>query len=304
MTIMVTGATGFIGSHLCIELINRNHTVFALTHSGKTRKVAPILNNANFQLHTGDILDTITLQDIIKDNRVDTVFHLAAQLPTDNDRENPMACFNTNAGGTLNLLAAAKSGGVGTFIYASTMSVYSEPPVHLPVDEIHSTQPPTIYGVAKLTGEFCCRLYSTDMTVIVLRYGGVYGLNCRESDAVPTFLRSALKNKPLIIHGDGIQSSDFTHVDDIVEGTLLAWEKGKPEVYNIGSGEETSILELSQKIINIADSTSEIQIGKVVTERPFRFVLDIEKARKQLGYRPRPLDAGLKKYAEELKEEV
>jgi UDP-glucose 4-epimerase len=300
MSILVTGATGFIGSHLCRELVTREYEVSALTHSGRTDNIQLLLTHSNFHLYTGDIQDTVMMQDIMQENRVETVFHLAARLPDEKDIENPIPCFNTNVMGTLSLLNSAASNGVNTFIYVSTMSVYSEPPEYLPVDESHPTKPSTIYGAAKLAGEFCCRPYSSNMRTIVVRYGGIYGKYCRESDAVPTFMRQALRNEPITIFGDGKQSSDFVHVDEALEGTLQVWEKGESGIYNIGSGEETSIEELAGIIKRITNTKSKIISKGNETERPFRFVLNINKARKLSGYSPRPLEEGLRRYAEEI----
>jgi len=300
MSILVTGASGFIGSHLCRELVRRGHHVAALTRSGRTEYIAPLLPHENFSLHTGDVNDTNLIHQIIEDNRIKTIFHLAARLPNKNDMNNPLRSFDINARGTSNVVSAAASKNVEQFIYISTMSVYSEPPSYLPVDEEHPAQPHTIYGITKRTGELCCNPYYDRMTVIILRYSGVYGQYCRESDAVPTFIKQALHNQPLTINGDGTQSSDFVYIDDIVQGTILAWDKGTPGVYNIGSGQEMSVQELAEKIIHLTGSKSKIIRSANKTERPYRFVLDINKARKLLGYSPLPLEEGLRRYLGEI----
>jgi len=300
MNILVTGATGFIGSHLCKELIQRGHRVFALSHSGRTRNIESLLRHKEFHLQIGDIQDADMMRNIVKNNHVKVIFHLAARLPSDSDVNNPFLYFDTNARGTLNLLNVAYLNGVDKFIYASTMSVYAEPPQYLPVDESHPVRPSTIYGVAKLAGEFCCNLYSSAMNIVVLRYSGAYGRGERESDAIPTFIRQALANEPITIDGDGAQTSDFIYIDDVVQGTLLACEKNEPGVYNIGSGEEVSVRELAEKIINITNSKSEVVLAGKDTERPFRFFLDITKSQKALGYSPRSLNEGLPIYVKEL----
>ena len=300
MNILVTGATGFIGSHLCQELIQRGHHVFALSRSGRTGNIESLLPHKEFHLEIGDIQDTDLMRNIIKDNRIKTIFHLAAQLPNDSDINNPLLGFDTNARGTLSVLNAAYLD-VDKFIYSSTMSVYAEPPQYLPVDESHPVQPSTIYSVAKLAGELCCNLYSRAMDIVVLRYSGAYGRGERESNAIPTFINQALNNRPITIHGAGTLTSDFVYIDDVVQGTLLAWENNKPGVYNIGSGQEISVTELAKRIINITNSKSEAVLTDKDTERPFRFFLDITKAQKVLGYSPRSLDEGLHTYLKEFK---
>ena len=193
-------------------------------------------------------------------------------------------------------MKAATDKSVDKFIYISTMSVYSEPPSYLPVDEEHPAQPRNIYGITKVVGELCCNLDSDKMNVIILRYGGVYGQYCRESDAVPTFIQQALNNQPLTIDGDGTQSSDFVYIDDIIQGTILAWEKGNPGIYNLGNGQEISVREMAEKITNLTGSKSKIIRSASRSDRPYRFVLDITKAQKLLGYSPQSLDEGLRSY--------
>lgn len=293
MNILVTGATGFIGSHLCKELIQRGYTVFGLSHSGGIRNIKSLLNQKEFHLQKGDIRDVNILSDIIKYNNIKVIFHLAAQLPQGEDLNNPFLCFDINARGTLNLLNAAYLNGVDKFIYASTMSVYSEPPKYLPVDEKHPVQPSTIYGVSKLEGELYCNIYSKAMNIVVLRYGGAYGNGQPKHKVIPAFISQALNNMPITIYGDGTQTSEFVYVKDVVQGTLLALEKNKTEVYNIGSGEEMSVWDLAKRIINFTDSKSEIVLVDRDTDRPFRFVLDITKARKDLGYSPQSVDESL-----------
>ena len=304
MNILVTGATGFIGSHLCKQLIQRGHHVFAVSHSGRTHNIKSLLQCKEFHLETGDIRDIDMMRNMVKNNRVKAIFHLAAQLPDDKDPENHFVYFDTNARATLNVLDAAYLNDVDKFTYSSTLSVYFEPPQYLPVDERHPVQPSAIYGVAKLAGELCCNLYSRAMNIVVLRYSGVYGRGERESNALLTFINQALTNRPITIHGDGTQTSDFVYIDDVVQGTLLAWEKNKPGVYNIGSGEEISIRELAKRIINITNSKSEVVLTGKDTERPFRFFLDITKAQKGLGYSPRSFDEGLRTYLKEFNMEV
>jgi len=296
MSILVTGASGFIGSYLCRALVSGGHRVAALTRSGRTDNISSLLPDKNFSLHTGDIQDTAAMSRVIEDNRIKTVFHLAARLPGESDMDNPMLCFDVNVRGTLSVLHAARRSGVEKLVYASSMSVYSEPPRYLPVDEEHPVQPLTAYGASKLAGELCCRLYAGTMDMVVLRYGGVYGKGQRESDALLRFIRQASASQPLTIFGDGTQSSDFVYIDDVIQGTLLAWEKGEAGVYNIGSGQETGIRELAERIIDITGSGSEVVMTGRESQRPFRFVLDVTKARKLLGYSPRLLDEGLHQY--------
>lgn len=304
MNILVTGATGFIGSHLCREMVRRGNDVFALSRSGKTTKVRQLLQDKKFHLLNGDIFDADVMGDIIRDNGITDVFHLAAKLPDGSSLADFQAYFDTNTRGTFNMLEAACRHDVAGFVYASTMSVYSEPPQYLPLDESHPASPQTPYGITKMAGEHVCNMFSDRLSLVILRFGGVYGMNQNERDVMPVFLGQALHNQPITVYGNGEQSTDFVHIDDVISGTLLAWEKGDPGVYNIGSGEEARIIDLAEKIKHITDSKSEITLSDKNTDRPFRFVLDISKARRVLGWSPRPLDKGLTEYIKEYKTEV
>jgi len=299
MKILITGGAGFIGSHLCEKCTEEGHTVLCLDNSMKENliNIRLLLHHRNFKLIEGDIRDSDLLGKIMRD--IDVVVHLAAHMPEDKNIDNPFLCFDINERGTLNLLKAAYLNGVNTFIYSSTMMVYSEPPDYLPVDENHPVQPITIYGVSKLAGELYCKVYSKAMNMVVLRYSRAYGEGMTKCEPITTFINQALSNKPITIYGDGTQSSDFVYVRDIVQAALLALEKNKPGVYNIGGGEEISARDVAKRIINFTGSKSEIVMVDKNVDRPFRFVLDITKSRKVLGYSPVSFDEGLSRYIEE-----
>jgi len=301
INILVTGATGFIGSHLCEELVKKKYNVFGLSSLNNFQNIKSLLRQKKIHLLRGDIRNLNFLKKIIKKHQIKTIFHLAAVLPGKNDLDNPFLLFEVNAKGTLNLLNAAYLTGVKKFIYASSSSVYSEPAQYLPVDENHPTRPSTIYGISKLEGELYCNSYSKAMNITILRYCGAYGKGQDSHYATYRFINQALNNEPITIYGDGRQTSDFTYINDIVQGTILAMEKNKPGIYNISSGKETSIIDLAQKIIKLTDSKSKIILSKKNTNRPFRFFLDISKAHKLLGYSPLSLKEGLSRYISDIK---
>jgi len=304
VNVLVTGATGFVGSHLCRELIQRGYCVVALSRTGRTQNIESLLPQKEFDLQIGDIRDVSMLRNMMRNKRIKAIFHLAAWVPDNGNLADPFMCFDVNARGTLNVLNAAYLSDVDVFIYSSSMSVYSEPPEYLPVDEDHPARPSTIYGVSKLEGELYCQLYSKTMNITVLRYSGVYGPGERESDAIPAFIKQALDNRPITINGDGTQTSDFAWVEDIVQGSLSALEKNKPGVYNIGSGEEISVNDLAKRIINYTNPKSEIVLTGEDSERSFPFILDITKARRTFGYSPRSFDEGLRIYLKKFNVEV
>jgi nucleoside-diphosphate-sugar epimerase len=210
-----------------------------------------------------------------------------------------------NAMGTRNLLVSAYEHGVEEFIYASSMGVYSTPPEVLPVPENYPTKPDTSYGMSKVLGEFCCKSMSKAMKVVIARYSGAFGKGMELNRVIPTFVRNALDNKPIEVLGDGTQSSDFCCVDDIVDGTILAWKRGQSGgVYNIGSGYETVLEYLALDILALTKSQSVVKMVGNKIDRPFRFYLDITKARNELDYEPTPFHDALYLYINNVKRDI
>ncbi|KKN79334.1 hypothetical protein LCGC14_0341160 [marine sediment metagenome] len=295
MSIFITGASGLIGSHLCRKLVLQDYDVVGLVHHRINPALDFLLERENFNICVGDIRNEPFIERVIEHYGVKTVFHVAALLPytTNND------LFGVNVGGTLSLLRVIRETNVKHFIYASTMGVYSDPPNYLPVDEVHPARPTTMYGVSKLASEVLCGYYRKSMAVVVLRYAGVYGMSSEKNRVVNKFIRCALSNQPLIVDGDGSHGSDFTYVEDIVQGTIGAWNREISDVYNIGSGQDSSLKELAELIIELTNSKSEILFNGCKSTRPFRFYLDIAKAKRELGYRPHLLKDGLTLYIQQ-----
>ncbi len=296
MTILITGASGLIGSHLCKKLAETAADVIALTHNAVNLVLASI-PRGTIEITSCDIRDYDKLSLVFSYYRPDTVFHFAAHLPSTASPD----FIKVNVTGTSNLLDICYRKGVKNFLYASSMSVYSAPPVRLPVDEVHPTLPGDTYGRTKLIGEILCECYSKVINTVVIRFSSVFGLG-DNSRVAYHFMRSALSGKTIQVDGDGSQSSDFIYVDDAVEGAILATEKGKSgEVYNIGSGQETSVLELANLIAGLVEPNAEVKLSGKLATRPFRFVADIGKARRELRYSPSDLADGLRKYREEMR---
>ena len=290
MTILITGASGLIGSRLCRTLADSEERVVGLCCS----HLISVEHNLNVDVC--DITDYDDVSTRIALWKPDTVFHFAAHLPSTPDPD----FIKVNVIGTNNLLDICYRKGVKNFIYASSMSVYSAPPVKLPVGEEHPTRPDDMYGKTKYIGELLCECYSKVMRTVVVRFSSVFGPGDNARVAYH-FIKSAISGQAIQVDGDGSQSSDFIYVDDAVRGAILAMEHGKSgEVYNIGSGQETSVLELAGLIADSGSTFTDIQMSGEPATRPFRFVADIEKARKELGYCPGDLGDGLRKYKEEV----
>ena len=276
--VLVIGANGFIGSHLCDALNKKGYQVIGLYYNSGKRNT--------------DIRDFKSILKILKKHKPEAVFHTAAVLP--GRKDNPFLFFEVNTKGTFNLLEACRLQGVKKFIYSSTMSVYGKDIEYLPIDEKHPTNVSDFYGLTKFLGEELVRFYAKNhnLNAIVLRYSGVYGPG-KEQGAVANFIRNAKQNKPLKISNNICW--DIIYIKDVVEANIKALEKAdklKFEIINIGSGKEININNLAEKIIKITGSKSNIVFNKSLP--CFHFYFNINKAKKLLKFKPCSYDTSLK----------
>jgi UDP-glucose 4-epimerase len=301
MKFLVTGGAGFIGSHLCERLLDKGEVVCLdnfdpyYSPAVKRRNIEHLLERADFELVEGSILDTELLHRSFEG--VDHVFHNAAQGGVRISVENPAKAHAVNATGTLNILKAAVDSGVKKVINASSSSVYGKVS-YLPFDEDHPTMPVSPYGVSKLAAEHYCRVFNEiyGLATTSLRYFTVFGPRMRPDLAIHIFTRKALNNEPIEIFGDGEKTRDFTYIDNIVEGNMLAMKCGSG-AYNIGGGGQVSINDVAKKIVAIVGSESEIIYSAAMKGDAEHTWADVSKAGKDLGYAPRiGLDEGLKRY--------
>ena len=268
MRILVTGGAGFIGSHLCEQLITDGHTVTAIDNfsTGRASNLLGLVGSSNFMLVEGSILDSSLLNNFIKDS--DYVFHLAAAVGVFNIVNNPLASLLTNIRGTENVLEAAHSLNTPVFLTSSS-EVYGKnisDSLKESDDRILGT-PVTLrwsYSEAKAIDESLAYAYFVEKqleTRIVRLFNtvgprqlGAYGM------VVPRFVKSALANEPITIYGDGMQTRCFAHVYDVVDAVIAIAFAGNTigKVINIGNDFEISINELAQKIIDETGSQSEI----------------------------------------------
>lgn len=298
MRVLVTGASGFIGSHICEALLKENYEVFALSRQNNIDRIKQLVSNKSLCLLRGGLNSIPVISTVLEKNKIEAVIHLAA-APSHGSREMVanLNNFKVNAKGTFNVVHSCCLAEVPKIIYASAMGVYGLP-LYLPVDEDHPKNPVDFHGLTKLEGENYCQYYAEhyDLKVIVLRYSGVYGPG-KYKGAVYNFIKNVLNNQPPQISGEGNQTKDLVYVGDVVEATLKALKidiKGPFTALNIGSGRETSINELLKKIIEIKRANINVQYSNKRSDN--RFVLDITKAENILGYRPRSLDSALKEY--------
>ncbi|MDO8480287.1 MAG: SDR family NAD(P)-dependent oxidoreductase [Nanoarchaeota archaeon] len=287
---LVTGGTGFIGSHLCEALINKGVQVICVDNNigGKTENIAHLTSRPGFTLALCDVTDFASLKPLFKG--VDIVFHNAASKKTIcmND---PRKDLDINAKGTFNLLELSRDTGVKKFVHASTGSVYGEA-TQFPQTEEHPLNPTSYYGVSKLAGEKYVRvfnhLYGLDTTV--LRYFHVYGTRQESADekggVIAIFSRRLLEGKNPIVSGDGTQQRSFTWVGDVVEANLFvaAHPKTKGEVYNCASGINVTVLEMAKRLVDLLNPKAVIEFGPPTPGDIKRFEIDNSKLT-SLGFR-------------------
>ncbi|HYB23742.1 MAG TPA: NAD-dependent epimerase/dehydratase family protein [Solirubrobacteraceae bacterium] len=291
--VLVTGAAGFIGSHLARECLERGHTVLGVDSFTpyydpeiKRANVAGLESHGAWTLLEGDLLD-IDLRSLL--DRIDIVFHLAAQPGVRTSWGQTFAAYvDSNVSALQRLLEASRSVALERFVFASSSSVYGDAE-RLPTHEEIPLQPISPYGATKTLGEHLCRLYhrSYGLPTVTLRYFTVYGPRQRPDMAFNRLITAAMEHDEIVIYGDGRQTRDFTFVADAVDGTIVAAEDGRPgAVYNLGGGARTSMNEVVEMI---GDLTGEQLIVRRVAAQAGDArdtAADTSRARKQLGFRP------------------
>lgn len=233
---------------------------------------------------------------------VGIVFHLAAATGNVRSIEQPFYDCEINVLGTLNVLEAARDSGVNRVVYSSSAAIFGGVQ-YIPIDEAHPADPDSPYGVSKLAAEKYCLCYSRlyDIEVICLRYFNVYGVNQYfdfYGNVIPIFTKKLLRQEPLMIYGDGEQTRDFVNVSDVVNANLLAAQAdGISGVFNIGSGEATTINQLAQIMQEVSDRKVEVNYAPPRKGEVRHSRADISAARRALGYEPSvTLIDGLQEY--------
>jgi len=295
MKILITGGAGFIGSHLCDKYTKERHTVFCLDNfmSGNLMNIRHLLDYRNFKLVKGDIRDFDLLEKIMRD--VDVVFHLAAQIHVDRSYIEPKLTYEINVMGTQNILEAARIYDAKKVIYASTSEIYGSAQ-YVPIDEKHPLNAPHPYGASKIAADRMCYAYiqTYGMNISILRMFNIFGPRQRDfgyGGVISIFTRRILNNIPPVIYGDGQQTRDYTYIEDAVRAYDLALNHSEPmgEAINFGSGQEVSIVDLANMIIELCGKKRDIKpvyveprIGEVK-----RLIADATKAKSLLGWEPK-----------------
>lgn len=292
--VLVTGAAGFIGSHLTQACLERGHRVLGIDSLTsyydpelKRTNLAQISDDASWTFLEGDLvdLDLVSLLD-----GIEIVFHLAAQAGVRSSWGQTFGSYvDSNVTALQRLLEASRSAtALERFVFASSSSVYGDAE-RLPTAEETPLQPISPYGATKALGEHLCRLYhrSHGLPTVMLRYFTVYGPRQRPDMAFNKLIRAALEHEEIVIYGDGGQTRDFTFVHDAVDGTIAAAADGHPgAVYNLGGGSRTSMNEVLDMIAELTGE--ELNVSRVAAQAGDArdTAADTNRARAQLGFAP------------------
>jgi len=300
--VLVTGGAGFIGSRLVGRLLGEEHEVTVLDNlfAGSTLNLEEHLNNTSLHVIKADVRNLRVAKKAV--NGAATVFHLAALVDVPMSVEDPVLTNDVNVRGTLSMLEASLTGNVERFIYISSSAVYGEAR-YLPINEEHPTAPLSPYGVSKLAAENYCRNYNEihGLKTCCLRFFNVYGPRQRAnsySGVISTFIRKMQSGESPVVYGDGKQTRDFIHVEDIIDACMLAMKSHRVDggTFNVGTGKPTTIKELADITARLLGKTS----LKLVYKKPRKgdvknSYADIGKARKSLNFKPKTeLKNGLK----------
>ena len=298
---LVTGGAGFIGSNLAERLIERGHKVRILDNFSTGRRENISKFEKDLEVIEGDIRNIETVRRAMKG--VEFCLHMAALNSVVRSVENPYDSSDVNIRGTLNILISARELGNIKIIYASSSSVYGSNP-ELPRKEAMLPEPLSPYALSKFVGEHYCRIFhrAFNVRVVTLRYFNVFGkrqnADSQYAAVVPKFINALSQNNSPTIYGDGNQTRDFTHVENVVCASLLACEKNEAdgEIFNIGWGKRTSVNQLLSSLRKIMQVEVDPVHAKERAGDVKHSEASIEKAHRILGYEPEVgLEEGLKK---------
>ncbi|WP_152564144.1 MULTISPECIES: NAD-dependent epimerase/dehydratase family protein [Actinomadura] len=296
---VVTGGSGFLGSHLCEALLARGVSVVCLDNllTGTSRNIAHLAGRRDFRFLRRDLTEPVTVP-----GEVGYVFHLASAASPADYLRYPIQTLEVGSRGTRNALDLAEAKGA-RFVLASTSEVYGDPLVHPQPESywgnVNPVGPRSVYDEAKRFGEALTSAFrhARGLDAAIVRIFNSYGPRMRPDDgrAIPTFLRQALTGEDLTVTGDGSQTRSICHVDDTVRGILALAASGHPGPVNIGSPYEVSMAGLARLIIELTGSPSGIRFVDRPEDDPRVRRPDTSLAEEVLGWRPRlTIEEGLR----------
>lgn len=300
-TFLITGAAGFIGSHLADKLLNEGNKVIVVDNfcdfynpEIKENNVKHNLSNPNYKLYRADIRDRNELAKVFNENKIDVVIHLAAMAGVRPSIDNPIYYQEVNCMGTQNILEEMKLHNIKKLVMASSSSVYGnckEVPFKENMIVDFAISP---YAATKKANEVMTHVYHKlfDFNVIMLRFFTVFGPRQRPDLAINKFTRLMLNDEPIPMFGDGTTSRDYTYIDDIVDGIIKSCNyvennKDVYEILNLGNSSPVSLKEMINTIADVLGKTPNIQELPMQPGDVERTFADISKAKKLIGYNPK-----------------
>jgi dTDP-glucose 4,6-dehydratase len=301
-TVLITGAAGFIGSHLCDRFIAAGHTVIGMDNflTGSQDNIAHLFGHPRFQFIHYNVTNYIYVAQ-----QIDCVLHFACPASPIDYMHFPIQTLKVDSLGTLHTIGLAK-GKKARYVFASTSEVYGDPEMHPQREEywgnVNPVGPRSIYDEAKRFSEAMTMAYfrAHQVDVRIVRIFNTYGSRMRRNDGrvVPNFILQALRGEPITIYGDGRQTRSFCYIDDMVEGIFrIANSAGlNGEVINLGNPQEVAITDFALQIKELAHSSAELVYQPLPSDDPRRRCPDIAKAGRLLQWRPVvPLVEGLQR---------
>jgi len=290
MMVIVAGGAGFIGSHLCEYLLEREYEVICLDNfiTGREENIRGLLDDENFKFIEMDITEPLPEID------ADWIFNLASPASPLDYMAHPITTMRTGSFGTYNLLELARKRDA-RILFASTSEVYGDPQMHPQREDywgnVNPVGPRSVYDEAKRFSEALTMAYKRyyGLDTRIARIFNTYGPRMRENDgrAIPNFIAQALRGEPLTVYGDGSQTRSFCHISDMVRGLYLLMESRYSEPVNIGNPNELSILELAKLIIDLTGSDSPIEFEPLPVDDPKARMPEITRIKEAAGWEPR-----------------
>ncbi len=299
--VLVTGGAGFLGSHICERLLERDCEVICVDNffTGRRENVKHLLDNLNFELLHHDVCEVIRLE-------VDEIYHLACPASPIHYQRNPARTVETCVLGTLRMLQLAREVR-GKLLIASTSEIYGDPLVHPQVESywgnVNPIGPRACYDEGKRCAETLATSFALQygVKVRIPRIFNTYGPRMLENDGrvVSNFIVQCLRGEPITIYGDGQQTRSFCYVDDLVTGLLALMDSDVSEPVNLGNPNERTVLALAEKVREIVGGSSSIVWQPLPTDDPLRRKPDVTRAIEKLGWHPIvELDEGLRRTVE------
>lgn len=289
-TILVTGGSGFLGSHLCDRLIERGDEVICLDNffTGRKENIAHLIGHPRFELIRHDIVEPILLE-------VDQIYNLACPASPKAYQYNPIKTIKTSTVGMVNVLGLAKRCRA-RILQASTSEVYGDPNVHPQREDywghVNPIGPRSCYDEGKRVAETLCMNYHIEnkVDVRIIRIFNTYGPRMDPNDGrvISNFIMQALQGEPITVFGDGRQTRSFCYVDDLIEGMMRMMDQDR-EVgpVNIGNPDEFTMLELAEEVLRAIGSKSVLKFEPLPGDDPKQRCPDISKAKRILGWSPK-----------------